>query len=170
MACFFALQDIVWIRQLLKDFSLERYHPTRRAPPPCIQSLLDVLTQWHGKETVFICKILSSDDTYFQQDMHRDRPGAFEECKERRKKRQRTKLLYADYSLIVATKRSRCSPTKLVTCSGDITISRGHVALWSGECLHAGASYDVLHRRLFIAITSRKTAHMLEYVEHIVEV
>ena len=27
------------------------------APPPCVQSLLDFLTQWHGKKTVFICKL-----------------------------------------------------------------------------------------------------------------
>ena len=98
------------------------------------------------------------------------RPGASEEHEERRKKRQRTKLLYADYSLIVATERSRRSPTKLITCGVEITISRGHVALWSGEYLHAGASYDVSNRRLFIAITSRKTAHKLEFVERIVEV
>ena len=140
------------------------------APPPCVQSLLDVLTRWHGKETVFICKVLTSDDTCRQQAMHRDCPRAFEEHEERRKKRQRTKLLYSDYSLIVATELSRRSPTKLVTCNGEITISRGHVAIWSGEYLHTDASYDVLNRRLSIAITSRKTAHKLERVEQIVEI
>ena len=38
--------------------------------PPCVQSLLDVLTQWHGMETAFICKVLTSDDTCCHQDMH----------------------------------------------------------------------------------------------------
>ena len=28
LACFFAIQDIVWIRQLFKDINLERSHPT----------------------------------------------------------------------------------------------------------------------------------------------
>ena len=84
-----------------------------------------------------------------------------QEREERRKKRQRTKLLYADYSLIVATERSRRSPTKLVTCSGDIiTIFRGHVAIWSGEYLHPGALYNVLNRRLFILPSLHVTLHI----------
>ena len=29
IACFLAIQDIVWFRQLLKDLDLERYRPTR---------------------------------------------------------------------------------------------------------------------------------------------
>ena len=29
LACFFAIQDIVWIRQLLKDIDLERFRPTK---------------------------------------------------------------------------------------------------------------------------------------------
>ena len=40
----------------------------------------------------------------------------------------------------------------------------------SGEYLHAGASYDVLNRRLFIAINLRKTENKLKYVEYIVEI
>ena len=29
LACFFAIQDVVWIRQLLKDIDLERSRPTK---------------------------------------------------------------------------------------------------------------------------------------------
>ena len=29
LACFFAIQDVVWIRQLLKNIDLERSRPTR---------------------------------------------------------------------------------------------------------------------------------------------
>ena len=29
LACFFAIQDVVWIRQLLKDIDRERSRPTR---------------------------------------------------------------------------------------------------------------------------------------------
>ena len=61
-----------------------------------VHSLLDVLTRWHGKETVFISKLLTSDDTCRPQVMYRDSPGVFEELEERRKKRQRTNLLNAD--------------------------------------------------------------------------
>lgn len=45
---------------------------------------------------------------------------------------------------------------ELDTCNGEITVSRGRAVIWSGEYFHAGASYDVMNSRLFIAITLRK--------------
>ena len=51
---------------------------------------------------MFICMILNLDNTYRQQDRHRDGLGALEEREVVRNKSQRTKLLHADYSLIVS--------------------------------------------------------------------
>ena len=38
------------------------------------------------------------------------------------------------------------------------------MAIWSGEYLHGGASYQVRNRRLFISITSKITVRKLKNV------
>ena len=80
--------------------------------------------------------------------------------------RKRTNPLFKDYSLIVSTESARTNPTKFVSSNGtEVIIPRGHVAIWSGEYLHAGEAYQVRNRRLFIAITSKITVHKLKDVE-----
>ena len=87
---------------------------------------------------------------------------------DQRIQRKRTKPIMKDYSLIVSTESARINPTKFILSNGkELLIPRGHVAIWSSEYLHADASYQVRNRRLFIAITSKKTVQELKSDEEV---
>ena len=102
----------------------------------------------------FNLHVLTSSGACRRQELHRDCVKAYEEHEERRQQGTRSKLLLNDFSMVVATEDS-ASPTKIVTSdSKEVAIGQGHAAIWSGEYIHAGASYSVPNRRLFISITS----------------
>ena len=50
------------------------------------------------------------------------------------------------------------NPTICIKYRKKVFIPSGHVAIWSGEYLHAGASYQVGYRRLIIAFTLEKNS------------
>ena len=130
-----------------------------KTPPECVQRLLAVLRRWHGNDTAFILKVMTSNGACRRQDLHRDCVKAYKEHKERIRQGKRTKLLLTDYSMVVATEDST-SPSKIISSDdNEVVIRQGHAAIWSCEYIHTDASYSVPNRRLFISITSIHTSH-----------
>ena len=95
-------QQLVW-QSAIHSQSSEKGVP----PPACLQDLLAVLRSWHGSETVFICKVLTSESSCPQQAIHWDCVDAHQNHLLRRKEGKQTTLLRTDYSILVSTERGR---------------------------------------------------------------
>ena len=125
---------------------------------PCLAELVNVLIECHPNISNMIGSILKSQDQCPSQRLHAD---DFEVAS------IIDKIAFKDmsFSLLVALEPD-INPTQILIGEGIIpftvrtqSLTQGSFILFRGNCPHAGASYTVENKRLFISIGTHKYPH-----------
>jgi hypothetical protein len=125
---------------------------------PCIAELVNVLIECHPNISNMIGSILKSEKECPSQRLHADDFGVAS---------IRDKITFEDmsFSLLVALEPD-ANPTQILIGDGIVPftvrtqpLTQGSFILFRGNCPHAGASYTVENKRLFISIGTHKYPH-----------
>jgi hypothetical protein len=113
--------------------------------PPSLRVFIDIILEWHGKNTKIIMKELLSTTNCDQQRLHRDYVYGNDAVK----KRRRINMLF---SCIIALE-DNANASKIINHNRkEIVILQGSVLIWRGEYYHAGGKYSKVNRRLFFHV------------------
>jgi len=144
---------------LLCKYDIERKRYWGMTPLPCLEQLFHVLLLFHngGNKTILVVKEFVSYPNCPTQHPHED-------CPMYPVSRKRRALADIPFSFLLALECNSNVTSIVKHNSNCLQLFQGQFAMWRSDYEHAGASYDVENRRLFIAIIDRNEAHRYEEV------